>query len=243
LRKSTGAFLLERTQRRLDMCARTERLIAFSGIDGTGKTTLARRISELSAGSGAPYLYVYGRYQPFLAKPIWAIMKRIFFPPIDPRRRWTEYEREKRVRLRNPVLRFLHSALIAVDYLLQMGIRITLPLLVGRRIVCDRYVSDTVISDLAPDLGYTDAQIRSAIRFFHLFLPRPGLLFLLDVPEEISLARKNDVPAPSYLTERRRMYALLRSEVGVVVLDGARPLEENLSDASAAALRLAGEKP
>jgi thymidylate kinase len=216
------------------MCIRRGRLICFSGVDGTGKTTLAKRLAAALSESGQPHAYVYARYQPFLARPVWAVMKRFFFPRVDPKQDWQGYESRKRARLKHPLIEFLHVSLILIDYVLQLAPRVTIPILLGRRVVCDRYVQDTVISDLAPDLGFSDAKIRRVIRLFFLFLPMPALLFLMDASEDVSLARKTDIPAREYLSERRRIYLLLRDEANTVTLDGGRPLEENWSAAAAA---------
>jgi thymidylate kinase len=210
------------------------RLICFSGVDGTGKTTLAKRLAAHSAGTEPPYRYVYARYQPRLARPVWSFMKRFFFMRADPRTDWQMYQSGKRARLKNPLFGLLHVSLVLADYVLQLAPCVTVPVLFGRRIVCDRYVADTVISDLAPDLGFSDERIRNVIRLFFLFFPRPALLFLMDASEEVSLARKDDIPAREYLVERRRMYSLLRNESGTVSLDGERSLDENWSRITAA---------
>lgn len=49
---------------------KTNLFICIIGIDGSGKTTLAKEISESYSKKGILLSYVYNRYLPLLMKPI-----------------------------------------------------------------------------------------------------------------------------------------------------------------------------
>ena len=61
---------------------------------------------------------------------------------------------------------------------------------------------------------------------FSRLLPRPELVFVMDVPEEIALQRKCDIPSIDYLKERRRLYLHLARKNKAVILDGTKDLTE-----------------
>jgi thymidylate kinase len=202
------------------------RLICFSGVDGAGKTTLARHLAVSLTSAEVRYRYVYARFLPILVRPIWALSRSLFLRGSDIESDFAEYQTNKRGWLQMSWLRKLYQYSILVDYFFQVLYRVTIPLKLGANLVCDRYVHDTVISDLAPDLDFTHDQARQMIKDCFRIMPRPDLVFLVDVPENHSMARKTDIPSAQYLIERRRMYSAVTSVMEVVSLDGKRPLDQ-----------------
>jgi dTMP kinase len=59
----------------------------------------------------------------------------------------------------------------------------------------------------------------------HLF-PKPDLIFLVDVPEEIAYQRKDDVPSMDYLKVRRNSYLDIGEGYDMRLLDGCKDLTE-----------------
>jgi thymidylate kinase len=207
------------------------KLICFTGIDGAGKTTLAKHLVNTLRLPNGRFKYVYGRFLPKLVKPFWSIGRYLF---LNSRNTTTtgyiEYsDTKKRVLGANKILGKFHEYILMFDYWTQMLIKVELPLLFGKSIICDRYLYDTVITDLAPDLGYTDDLVIKKIEHFLHFIPRPDFVFILDVPENISMKRKDDVPHIKYLNDRRILYKELRSRFGFFFIDGSSPLEENMA--------------
>ena len=94
-----------------------------------------------------------------------------------------------------------------------------------KNIVCDRYIYDTVV-DLATDLNYSDSKRNSVLRNFLRLSPKPDMIFLIDLPEEIAYQRKTDVPSINYLRERREIYLNIGKECGMTLLDGSKELGE-----------------
>lgn len=56
--------------------------------------------------------------------------------------------------------------------------------------------------------------------------PRPDIIFLVDLSEEIAYQRKNDTPSIKYLRERRKIYLNIGKEFGMVTLNGEDKLEK-----------------
>jgi dTMP kinase len=106
------------------------------------------------------------------------------------------------------------------DYLPQAYSKIGMPLLFGRTVVCDRYVFDTVVNDLGVHLEYDARDVRLSLASIFRVLPEPDVVFLIDLPEEVALGRKDDIPHIDYLRERRELYLLTAQLYPMFELDG-----------------------
>lgn len=202
------------------------RLICLTGIDGSGKTTLAHSLTEWLGRRGQTYQYVYARFLPMLVRPVWGAAKMVFLSKEQQRQGYTEYTARKRSLLNAEIFSRLHEISVMADYWLQILFKVALPLRLGKNLICDRYVYDTVVSDLAPDLKYSREQMQKVIDFCLILMPRPDLVFLLDVPETTTMSRKTDVAAVNYVIERRDIYRSLTLREMVVTLDGTQPREQ-----------------
>lgn len=203
------------------------KLICFTGMDGSGKTTLAKYLVEVMSQEGSQYKYVYGRLEPFILKTFIMMGRKIFLKGKDMFEDYREYSNTKRDAIKqHPFLFAFYKYLLLFDYSLQLLFRVRLPLMLGKNIICDRYVYDTVITDLSVDMNLSSSEIRKLIRRFFYLAPKPDLAFLIDLSEEIAFQRKNDTPSIEYLKERRMIYLDVEREEGMVVLDGSRSLDE-----------------
>jgi dTMP kinase len=201
------------------------KLICFTGIDGSGKTTLSKYVAQgLRDGEGRA-AYVYGRTVPAVSHLLMTAGRRVLLREHDMWRDYGGYTMEKKRALENSLLAQAYRFSVWIDYVPQALSKIRAPLLLGRTIVCDRYVFDTVINDLAVHLTYDAERIRRTLAASFQLLPEPDHAFLIDVPEKVALARKDDVPHIDYLRERRELYLLTAELYPMVKLDGTEALE------------------
>jgi len=161
-----------------------------------------------------------------LVKPLWALARLLFLPGQNTDADYNQYNDAKRTFLEKGGLRKFHEVLIMSDYFLQVLFKVTIPLILGTNLICDRYLYDTIVSDLGPDLGYSPEKVQYKLEKYFRIIPKPDLVFLIDVPETVSLARKSDIPASEYLSERKIAYATIASNHKVVALDGTLSLEQ-----------------
>lgn len=200
-------------------------LICFAGIDGSGKTTQARSLVNYLKGNGVKCQYVWNVYEPWLLKPFFAVGKMLFFRGKTMYQDYGRYSLTKRRIFRNPVISVIHHYLHLSEYLIRAFIKFRLLKLLNRNIVCDRYVYDMAVG-LAAETGYSYEKMMGILTKLLHFLPKPNLVFLLDLPEEIAYQRKDDIPAVNYLNLRRQLYLRLANHNEMVILDGCGKLSE-----------------
>lgn len=202
------------------------RFICFIGIDGSGKTTLARSVVSALRRREMDFHYVHGLIYPKLLKPFMAIGRFLFARGKSRESNYREFVIAKRSGFyKHPMLFFPYRALLFLDYFPQVAVKVAIPLLFGRRIVSDRYVFDTIVN-MSLNLGYDLNRMIQAVKAYFRVLPKPNVVFLVDLPEEVSFCRKDDVPSIEYLRERRGIYRNFAQAFGMVVLDGTMPVED-----------------
>jgi len=200
-------------------------LVCFVGIDGSGKTTLAKALAAVMKEKGIKCKYVYNQFNPVISKPFMLLGKTIFLHKKDVFNNYSDYFNAKRKLFKNNILSRIYKYFILLDYFIQVLFRVCIPLLLNRNIICDRYIHDVLIN-LAVDLNYSNDKIVNLLKNCLHFLPKPDLVFLIDVPEGIGMERKNDVPSIDYLRRRRKIYLDVGRECGSVILDGTKSLED-----------------
>ena len=196
--------------------------ICFVGIDGSGKTTQAQTLMETLNKSGIRCHYVWARFEPKLTKPFMAIARRLFLHGKDMHSNYADYIKTKRNLSKSRLLSIAYERLLLFDYFFEIFFKVRIPLMQKRVVICDRYIYDTVVSDLAVDLDYSGRKVRSVLERFSRLFPKPALTFLLDVPEEIAYKRKKDIPSMQYLKERRKIYLTVGKQCGMTILDGTK---------------------
>jgi thymidylate kinase len=196
------------------------KLVCITGIDGTGKSTLARNtVAELQR-QGYPAAYIYGRTYPVISRALMALGRLTMLRGKDQWRDYRAYSASKKRRMRSPLLAAIYTMAILVDYYVQIWLKLLPHLFSGRVVIADRYLYDTVISDLAVHLSYSVEQTAQAIEQGLKLLPMPVLTVLLDAREEVAFARKDDVPHIDYLRERRDQYLMLMARYEVKAFNG-----------------------
>ena len=199
--------------------------ICFIGIDGSGKTTLVRTLLKVMNSYGIKAKYVRNRFEPNITKPFMVIAKALFFNNKNISDCYNEYSYTKKKLFKNKSLSTIYQYFVLADYFIQFILKLQIPKMLDRNIICDRYVYDT-IADIASDLNLSDRKIENVLKYLLYFMPKPDLIFLIDVPEGIAYQRKQDIPSIDYLRDRRRIYLNIAMNDKIIVLDGSKDLKE-----------------
>lgn len=175
-------------------------------------------------------MYVYARMQLFLAKPVVRLANRLLLKTLSTAEYSASTNEKKRLFAGHTVFRKIYQSLFLFDYLIQLLIKVRIPTLLGKLVVCDRYIYDTLITDFAVDMGLTIDRIESLLDTCFAVVPQPDVNFLLDVSEEVAFQRKNDHPSMKYLTDRRGIYQQIATKHNMHVLNGNNEASKVLSD-------------
>jgi thymidylate kinase len=200
-------------------------LVALSGIDGAGKSSQARWLAESLTALGADVEVVWNdllgnRALDLLAGPPKALLR------LAGRRseRMARYD-DAPPRSEDPAAsaaRGTWSTIVTLASAVEQRIIATRSVGRGRVTVFDRSPLDLAVR---MQVLYR-ANVEMQRRLVQLAAPRPDLAFLLDIPAELSLARKSDIWSPSQLAEQTTLYRALAPRFGVRRIDGQRPPDE-----------------
>lgn len=194
-------------------------LVCFSGIDGSGKTTQAELLVEEFEKQGVDAGHVWARWRPSVSY----LLMGVLYVTLGWRRK--DYSK-------SAVLRRIWGYFLLADQMLFFA-RYIYPKLRRGGVVCvDRYVVDQLV-----EMRYDGLFNERAARLIEAMLPTPDVTFVMDVPPDVALDRKDDTQemldrlgidedARSYLSERRRLFLEVAEASDADVVDTTRSLEE-----------------
>jgi thymidylate kinase len=183
------------------------RTVLFVGIDGAGKSTLAREIlghPEIQRRfAGARYFH-------------WIPCGQGDFP-------WPPFEDRPRNTTRT-------SAFVSILRLLRNCLRVWWSWLTnvkelvksGHLVILDRFVANYWLDPLSVRYSGTPAILQMAAGW----LPKPDIMFILDAPAGILARRKNELSFTQIEKQREALERLPALALRSVKLDATRPVEE-----------------
>ena len=202
------------------------KLIVLCGPDGSGKTSLSRLLVGMLKDDGYEVQYVWCRFESGILAFWLGILGKILQPSEKAGQDYEKRMKRKHDIFYLPVIRWLYLAYVLLAYMREIHTRIGRPHRAGKAIVSDRYTYDTAI-DLWIDFGMRHDYLATMVSLVDKLAPVPDLILVVDVPADVALARKSDIPTLEYSSERRAGYLQLARILNVVPLNGTKPLNEN----------------
>lgn len=203
------------------------RVIAVSGVDGSGKSSLVRGLmSELEAAGEQCELVWFrpGMGMGWLDTPARTV-KRLLRQPESPAIR--QAGTGAALRTRQGLLGYAWCLVVTAVYVQH----VTSALRRARGVVvCDRYVLDAIVT---LRVFYAGVDVALAERVVRALLPAPDVAFYLSVPANVALARKpGDMIGDAAVTAQLDAYAAeLGAHPELIVLDGTAEPEALVSAA------------
>ncbi|MCZ7357391.1 MAG: hypothetical protein O8C65_10695 [Candidatus Methanoperedens sp.] len=190
-------------------------LICFTGIDGSGKTTLAKSLEASLKDSRKSCKYFWCGWRKFetpLFKSIVMMTKNL--------------AKNKKIIIRQPSSNNFLFYVAWLDYFVRVFPNLLVSLYRYDVVIVDRYIYDIIIG-FSMNAKSSRGEMNNTTEFFSLF-PKPSIIFFIDLPIELAYARKDDIPSVNYLSQRKTMYLeLLKNyQNKTIVLDGIKSKKE-----------------
>jgi thymidylate kinase len=191
-------------------------LACFVGIDGSGKTTVAKALHESLSKADIPSTYVWCGWRGFeswLFKPFAMTTKNAMIKHGNTEGIETAYAKIP-----------FFDCLTWLDYFIRVCPLLVVASFRNTVVVTDRYVYDVIVG--LHEAG--SASHRIVVWLLNLF-PRPTVVFYIKVPPELAYARKEDIPSLEFLYRTDEEKQALLKELPpdrVIMLDGTRPVQE-----------------
>src|SRR5688572_33468414 len=98
-------------------------LICVTGIDGAGKSTLAKNVVSELRSKGRDAVYVYGRSVPVVSRILMSLGRFAFLRRQSPQNDFHGYTLSKKRVMRNPILRGVYTAATLFDFYIQVWVK------------------------------------------------------------------------------------------------------------------------
>ena len=199
--------------------------ISIIGLDGSGKTSLSSSLELSLITRYKKVAKVWMGSESLLMFPLRKFI-RIFFKKNKNLKDYAnEINNKKKFTHKFRLFTDIYIFLLITDYKIQYHIK----LFKNRKnnlLIFDRYFYDVAIN-VAITLDWSTDRLISFIRKYHFHFRVPQIKIYLNLPPEVSMQRKSDIPDIEYLRSRKKFYEAISKTFGFIELDGKKSIEEN----------------
>ena len=203
-------------------------MIAFSGLDGAGKSTQIELLKDYFEGQGGKVKYFWSRggYTPGMQafKDLMRKSSSKKMPSQGP-------SKEREQSFSNPLVRKVWLSLAILDLVLFYGIYVRFKSFTGVKVICDRYIFDTSI-DFRLNFPQENVDKWWLWKWMVFTAMKPKKHFVLTIPVEESLRRSKlkEEPFPDSeetLKTRLNDYLIFVNQSSYVIhINGAKKIND-----------------
>lgn len=201
------------------------RIICLCGVDGSGKSTLADRLSDYLSCEKEEYQSVWMGWKEFRSPPFkqiaWSV-KRFSSPYLTNDNEYLTGSTDNK--LLNT--RF-YLAVILLDHIIFMYYKYIMSVIKGKNLVLDRYYFD-IVASFAANTGAQISDFTTLLKVLQLVYPTPTDVLIIDVPVEVSLERKEDIPSEDFIGKRRERYIEYVQSFDYNMIDNSGDVEDTI---------------
>lgn len=207
-------------------------IVVFMGMDGSGKSTLSRFLFNGLKKSGINASYTWwleGEYS-----TLRNLMRKIQGNRIRSVANAPDTDKKAYPNLGHSIFGRVYTGLVLIDYLRFGFLKSTLPkkICINKVLIFDRYYYDVIFA-LSNEFRFTKEKKHGLLDVFNTWVPKPDIIFMIDVPPEIPYQRKKEelisLEKASRIWERQQeLHAYLEGlslNLRIVHIDNTQSLE------------------
>ncbi|MEM3437500.1 MAG: hypothetical protein QXP55_03050 [Nitrososphaerales archaeon] len=212
--------------------------ISIFGSDGSGKSTHARILARYFMNNGYKVKIVWIKSHHTLAYLILRIFAKISSRSITLNQEGGTIIRINTIK-NSPINHSIWSWIEFISILPWIILRIYLPLLMGKVVIAERYLVDSIVS-IAYFLNNPNFISSFIARIMLCFIPKNSILIHLDSNyEEIKRRRGDKADSKEFINFQRFMYSKLSKRLGAIKIDtSSMSIEETAERVRSSCLNL-----
>jgi len=195
-------------------------LICFTGVDGSGKTTHAKHLLRFLQEKGYSSKYVWAASRPIFIYPFLVITRVLGYWKIIKKNAWMD-PLEKAPPSIKKKFALLYRFLLFVDFEILALLKVLLPLLFVKVVICDRYVYDLIM-----ELALSNLHSPSFAKLMLHATPTPKRTFFTEAPIHVLVQRRPDFTKENMLA-KQNIYRKLAKIFGFKIIDTSAQFKAN----------------
>lgn len=196
--------------------------ICITGIDGVGKTTHVNLILEHLQNKGIKCEYKWLRFHHFISLPLLAFCRLAGYTRVSTlggTQKCSYHEF-----YRSGLISFVYPWILLMDTVLFTTVKVYIPMVFGKTIVCDRFVYDTLI-DVAVATRDYEIYNKAVGKLFLKLIPEIARIVMLNLDKDTVLSRRDELKDDITFDERYELYKSFSDEFGIKVVYNAGAVE------------------
>lgn len=197
--------------------------VCIIGVDGTGKTTQAKLLIHKLTQENCIAEYRWVRFHHLFSLPLLFIARFLKLSEVQKIDENSEigyhyFERSK-------IISFLYPYLLYIDTLIDVFLKIYIPILSGKLLVCDRFIYDTLVDVMVSTKNYDFLNSKLCTMYINL-IPKNAIVLMLATEESILKGRRVDVFCDKTLPLRIKLYKQVSEYFSIPFIDASLNIDE-----------------